>query len=154
MVDGVIKAMGIQGLGRDIGLLCVGGPIGLHIITRSAKSFASRRGLVTAHHVDARCMGLQTAAAERRVLVVTISGVRIPGNMMTKNLGTEALTSECLLMSAMLQWRPGAWGSGRGGCGRQPMPLHRRQLCAPKRACFGSRSRCHAPRAKLLNCTT
>ena len=43
MVDSVVKAMGIQAMGEEIGIKGLNGPIVLHTDSSSAKSFASRR---------------------------------------------------------------------------------------------------------------
>jgi hypothetical protein len=123
MVDGVVKAIGIQSLSGEIGLEHLSGPIRLHTDSSSAKSFASRRGLGRARHIDTRCLWLQMAVADSKVLVSKIAGTRNPANLLTKYIGAEAISREAAMMGIVLQWRPGALGSGRGGCGRQPRPV-------------------------------
>ena len=106
MVDGVIKAMGIQSLGKEVGLSHLSGPIRLHTDSSSAKSFASRRGLGRARHVETRRLWLQEAVADRRVLVSKVSGIRNPANLLTKYLNAEAIIRETGFMGVKLHWRP------------------------------------------------
>ena len=106
MVDGVIKAMGIQSLGKEVGLSHLSGPIRLHTDSSSAKSFASRRGLGRARHVETRRLWRQEAVADRRVLVNRVSGIRNPANLLTKYLHAEAIIRETGFMGVKLHWRP------------------------------------------------
>ncbi len=73
-VDGVIKAIGIQTMCEEIGIQGVNGLISLHTDSSSSKSFASRRGLGRARRIQTRCLWLQTAVADRRVLGVGQEG--------------------------------------------------------------------------------
>ena len=66
MVDGVIKAMGVQALGGEVGMTHIKGPIQLHTDSSAAKSFACRRGLGRARHIETRCLWLQEAVAGKR----------------------------------------------------------------------------------------
>ena len=123
MVDGVTKAFGVQSLGAEVGLEHVNGPIRLHTDSSAAKSFASRRGVGRVRHMDTRCLWLQAAVADRRVLVSKVSGLRNPANLLTKYLGAEALHRECRMMGVLLEWQPGAKGLGpRGGVGDSRRP--------------------------------
>ena len=115
MVEGVVKAMGMQSLAVEIGLLHVSGPIRLYTDSSSAKSFASRRGLGRARHIDTRCLWLLAAVAEKKVFVNKVDGAHNPANMFTKYLSRESINREAQMMCVVIMWRPRARGSGRGG---------------------------------------
>ena len=105
MVDGVMKAIGVQTFGAEIGLVHLNGPIRLHTDSSAAKSFASRRGLGRMRHMDTKCLWLQAVVCERKVLLHKVAGVRNPANLLTKYLNAETLDRECGMMGVFLRWR-------------------------------------------------
>ena len=108
MVEGVLKAKGVQTFGKEIGIRHLDSPIVLHTDSSAAKSFACRRGLGRMRHIDTKCLWLQAAVLDRQVLVRKVAGTRNPANALTKYLGADALSRECGMMSVLLQWRPRA----------------------------------------------
>ncbi len=108
MVEGVVKAKGVQTFGSEIGIEHLDSPIRLHTDSSAAKSFACRRGLGRMRHIDTKCLWLQAAVNDRQVLVSKIAGVRNPANVLTKYLGADSLNRECSMMGVSLQWRPRA----------------------------------------------
>ena len=108
MVDNVMKAMGVRAMAEEIGIHGVSGPIVLHTDSSSAKSFASRRGLGKARHIQTRCLWLQQAVAERQVLVRKVAGTENPADLLTKFLSSEPACRLARLMGVKLQWRPSA----------------------------------------------
>ena len=108
MVEGVVRALGVQSVGAEIGLEQVRGPIRLRTDSSAARSFASRRGVGKMRHMDTRCLWLQAAVADRKVLVSKVAGVANPANLLTKYLGAGALHRECQMMGVQLAWRPAA----------------------------------------------
>ncbi len=66
MVDNTLKAMGIKSMAEETGILGMSGPVVLHADSSSAKSFASRRGLGKARHIQTRCLWLQQAVVTGR----------------------------------------------------------------------------------------
>ena len=108
MVDRVIKAMGIQAMCEEIGMQGMSGPIVLHTDSSAAKSFASRRGLGRARHIQTRCLWLQKAVADRRVLVRKVAGTANPADILTKFLLVEPAERMAKSMGLQLRWRPGA----------------------------------------------
>jgi hypothetical protein len=104
MVDGTTKALGFQTSCREIGIrMC--GPITLHTDSSAAKSFASRRGLGKARHVQTRSLWLQQAVAERRVLVRKVAGTVNPADLLTKYLAYEPAVRMAELLGIELVWR-------------------------------------------------
>ena len=108
MVDNTMKAMGIKTMAEEIGIFGMSGPVVLHTDSSSAKSFASRRGLGKARHVQTRCLWLQQAVADRQVLVRKVAGTRNPADILTKYLSRELAYQMAELMSVQLVWRPRA----------------------------------------------
>ena len=108
MVEGVLKAKGVQALGKEIGVKYLDSPIVLHTDSSAAKSFACRRGFGRMRHIDTKCLWLQAAVLDRQVLVRKIAGSLNPANVFTKYLGAEALSRECGPMGVRLTWRPRA----------------------------------------------
>ena len=108
MVDGVIKAMGIQAMCEESGMQGMSGQIVLHTDSSAAKSFASRRGLGRARHIQTRCLWLQKAVADRRVLVRKVAGTANPADILTKFLPVEPAERMAKSMGLQLRWRPGA----------------------------------------------
>ena len=117
MVDNVVKALGVQTMCEEIGLKGVSGLITLHTDSSSAKSFASRRGLGKARHIQTRCLWLQQAVADRRVLVKKVAGTANPAELLTKYLATEPAGRMAKAMGLELRWRPCAKRArAEGGC--------------------------------------
>ena len=117
MVDGVVRTMGMQAMCKEIGVKGTSGPIILHADSSSAKSFACRRGLGKARHIQTRCLWLQKAVADRRMSVRKVAGTANPADLLTKLLGVEPAGRMARSMSLQLVWRPGA-GKARAeeGC--------------------------------------
>jgi hypothetical protein len=108
MVDGVIKAMGVQTMCDEVGVMGMKGPIVLHTDSSAAKSFASRRGLGRARHVHTRCLWLQKAVADRLVLVRKVAGTANPADLLTKFLTADAIERTARLAGIRLFWRSDA----------------------------------------------
>ena len=89
MIDGVIRAIAIQAMCEEIGIQGVSGPISLRTDSSSAKSFASRRGLGKARHIQTRILWLQQAVVERRVIVKKVAGAGNPADLLTIYLAAE-----------------------------------------------------------------
>ncbi len=116
MVDGTTKALGFQTSCREVGIR-MSGPITLHTDSSAAKSFASRRGLGKARHVQTRSLWLQQAVAERRVLVRKVAGTANPADLLTKYLAYEPAVRTAKLLGIELVWRVGSWRSqAEEGC--------------------------------------
>jgi hypothetical protein len=115
MVDGVLRAIGAQAMCSEIGVAGVGGPIELGTDSSAAKSFACRRGVGKARHVQARLLWLQQAVAERKVLVRKVQGSENPADFLTKYLGPDPVKGIAAQLNLRFGWRPIAEGSGRGG---------------------------------------
>jgi hypothetical protein len=99
----------------EIGVAGVGGPIELGTDSSAAKSFACRRGVGKARHVQARLLWLQQAVAERKVLVRKVQGSENPADFLTKYLGPDPVKGIAAQLNLRFGWRPIAEGSGRGG---------------------------------------
>ena len=108
MVDNTLKAMGIKTMAEEIGIFGMSGPVVLHTDSSSAKSFASRRGLGKARHVQTRSLWLQQAVADRQVLVRKVARARNPADILTKHLSRELAQRMAEIMSVHLVWRPRA----------------------------------------------
>jgi hypothetical protein len=118
MVDGVIRAIGLQTMCGEIGMLGMSGPITLHTDSSAAKSFASRRGLGKARHIQTRSLWLQQAVADRRVRVRKVAGTVNPADILTKYLAFEPAARMAELLGVRLEWRPGARRArAEEGCG-------------------------------------
>ena len=115
MVDGVVRAFGAQAMCIEVGIAGAEGPVELGTDSSAAKSFASRRGLGKARHVQTRLLWLQQAVADRRVLVRKVRGSENPADLLTKYLGQEAVSRIAGRLNIELLWRPLASRSGRGG---------------------------------------
>jgi hypothetical protein len=89
----------------------------LHTDSSTAKSFASRRGLGKARHVQTRSLWLQQAVAERRVLVRKVAGTVNPADLLTKYLAYEPAARMAELLGIELAWRPGFRGAEAEGGG-------------------------------------
>ena len=116
MVDGVIKAMGVQTMCEEVGVNGMSGPIVLHTDSSSAKSFASRRGLGRARHVQTRCLWLQKAVSDSLVLVRKVAGTANPADILTKFLAADSVERTARLMGIVLVWRAGARRARAEGC--------------------------------------
>ena len=106
MVDGVVRAFGAQAMCLEIGLVGAEGPLELGTDSSAAKSFASRRGLGKARHVQTRLLWLQQAVAERRVIVRKVKGSENPADILTKFLGQEPVQRIAMQLGIELVWRP------------------------------------------------
>ncbi len=109
MVDGVMRAIGMQAMCEEIGLKGVSGPISLRTDSSSAKSFASRRGLGKARRIQIRCLWLQQGVADRRVLANKVAGTAHPADLLTKYFAVEPAGRVAMAMGLELRWRPCAW---------------------------------------------
>ena len=98
----------IKSMAEVIGILGMSGPVVLHTDSSSAKSFASRRGLGKARHIQTRCLWLQQAVADRQVMVRKVAGARNPADILTKYLSRELAYQMAELMRVQLVWRPRA----------------------------------------------
>ena len=105
MLNGVVKATGLQAMAAELGVKGLGGPIGLYTDSTAAKSFASRRGLGRVRHVETRRLWLQREVAEGRVRVHKVLGTENPADVLTKYLSQEAAARAMGRMGVALGWR-------------------------------------------------
>ena len=105
MGDNTMKSLGIKSMAEEIGILGMSGPVVLHTDSSSAKSFASRRGLGKARHIQTRCLWLQQAVADRQVLVRKAVGTRNPADILTKYFSRQLAYQMAELMGVQLVWR-------------------------------------------------
>ena len=93
MVEGAIKAKGVQTVAREIGLLLSSNvPISLFTDSSAARSFVSRRGLGRMRHVATRELWLQEEVLSRRMVVNKVHGEVNPADLLTKYLGHQAIS--------------------------------------------------------------
>ena len=102
MVEGAIKAKGVQTVAREIGLLLNSNvPISLFTVSSAAKSFVSRRGLGRTRHVATRELWLQEEVLSRRLVVNKVhgrGGVN-PADLWTKYLSHQTISKHLKALS-------------------------------------------------------
>ena len=88
MVEGVLRARGLQSIGREIGMDGAERSVGLELLTDSsaAKSFVSTRGAGKMRHIEVRWFWLQEEVRAGRVCVTKVKGEWNPADLMTKYL--------------------------------------------------------------------
>ena len=100
MVEGVLRARGIQNVGREIGMDGTEESVGLEVLdgsetgvglevlvdSSSAKSFVSRRGVGKMWHMEVRWLWLQEEVRSGRVEVTKVKGEWNPADLLTKYL--------------------------------------------------------------------
>ena len=91
LVEGVLRARGLQNIGKEIGMDSVGEGVVLEvgIDSSAAKSFVSRRGVGKMRHMDTKWLWLQEEVRCGRVVVVKVEGAKNPADLMTKYLSTD-----------------------------------------------------------------
>ena len=88
MVEGVLRARGLQNIGREIRMDCCDTCVVLevHVDSSAAKSFASKRGSGKMRHMEVRWLWLQEEVRKGRVKVEKVWGKWNPADLMTKYL--------------------------------------------------------------------
>ena len=100
MVEGTIKAKGVQTVAREIGLLLNSNvPISLFTDSSAARSFVSRRGLDRMRHVATRELRLQEDVLSRRLVVNKVHGDVNPADLLTKDLSHETISKHLKALS-------------------------------------------------------
>ena len=102
MVDGTMRAKGLQAMGIEVGMRNLDAPIELRIDSSAAKSFAARRGFGRMRHIDVRMLWLQEEVLGKRVVLVKVPGDKNPADMMTKYLSKQAIDERMNLVNIML----------------------------------------------------
>ena len=93
MVEGVLRARGIQNVGKEIGMEGSEGSVGLELLVDSsaAKSFVSKRGAGKMRHIEVRWFWLQEEVRAGRVVVTKVKGEWNPADLMTKYLNIKEI---------------------------------------------------------------
>jgi hypothetical protein len=95
MVEGVLRARGLQTIGLEIGMKGLDEKIMLETDSSAAKSFAARRGLGKMRHMETRYLWLQGEVLKKKVVVSKVKGDENPADLMTKYLSEKDI-SKCL----------------------------------------------------------
>ena len=86
MVEGVLRAVGMKNVGREIDLDGVDLEMTLATDSSAAKGFVSRRGGGRMRHMEVRWLWLQEEVRKGRVKMEKIAGKINPGDVITKYL--------------------------------------------------------------------
>ena len=99
MVDGVIKAMGVQTMCEEVGVNGIKGPLVLHTDSSAAKGIASRRGLGKVRHIELCELWLQNQVARGKIVVHKISGADNFSDSLTKSSTSERIMQSMKMTS-------------------------------------------------------
>ena len=99
MVEGVLRAVGLKNVGREIGLDVVDSEMLLATDSSAAKGFVSRRGGGRMRHMEVRWLWLQEEVRKGRVVMQKINGKINPGDVMTKYLGWKEIEGKLFEMN-------------------------------------------------------
>ena len=116
MVEGVLRARGLQNIGREIGMDGVEESVRLEVMVDSsaAKSFVSRRGLGRMRHMEVRWLWLQEEVKQGRVVVLKVKGEWNPADLMTKYLTTKEIHDRLGWMGMEMEEVSARRGDGGG----------------------------------------
>jgi hypothetical protein len=95
MVEGALRAKGLQTIGAEIGMIGLDKEITLWTDSSAAKSFAARRGLGKMRHMEVRYLWLQSEVLKQAVKVCKVKGEDNPADLMTKYLAERDI-AKCL----------------------------------------------------------
>ena len=87
MVEGVLRAVGMRNVGRELGLDGVEKEIILETDSSAAKGFVSRRGGGRMRHMEVKWLWLQDQVRKGAVRVAKIKGTENAADLRTKYLG-------------------------------------------------------------------
>ena len=106
LVEGVLRARGLQNIGKEIGMDSVGEGVVVEvgIDSSAAKSFASRRGVGKMRHMQVRWLWLQEEVRRGRVKVYKIKGTENPADLLTKYLSVKEVEERLRGMSLEVEW--------------------------------------------------
>ena len=104
MVEGVLRAKGLQTIGAEIGMPELDKEITLETDSSAAKSFAARRGLGKMRHMEAPYLWLQGEVLNKSVKVLKVKGEENPADLLTKYLAEREILKclERLSISCMI----------------------------------------------------
>ena len=108
MVEGTLRAKGIQTMGREIGMSGLQEAIILETDSSAAKSFAARRGLGKMRHMEARHLWLQGEVLKKNIKVLKVKGEENPADLMTKYLSEKDVAKHLRKMNIEIMHRDSA----------------------------------------------
>ena len=116
MVEGVLRARGLQNIGREIGMDGTDESVALEVWVDSsaAKSFVSRRGAGRMRHIEVRWLWLQEEVRMGRVVVSKVKGEWNPADLMTKYLTTKEIHDRLGWMGMEMEEVSARRGDGGG----------------------------------------
>ena len=107
LVEGVLRARGLQNIGKEIGMDGTGESVKLKvkIDSSAAKAFVSKRGSGKMRHMEVKWLWLQEEVRKGRVEVGKVRGDSNPADLMTKYLNVREIAERLSNMSIRLEER-------------------------------------------------
>ena len=107
LVEGVLRARGLQNIGKEIGMDGTRESVKLKvkIDSSAAKAFVSKRGSGKMRHMEVKWLWLQEEVRKGRVEVGKVRGDENPADLMTKYLSTKEVEERLGRMQISLEVR-------------------------------------------------
>ena len=107
LVEGVLRARGLQNIGKEIGMDGTEESVKLKVMIDSsaAKAFVSKRGSGKMRHIEVKWLWLQEEVRKGRVEVGKVRGDLNPADLMTKYLNVKEIEQRLASMSIGLEVR-------------------------------------------------
>ena len=107
LVEGVLRARGLQNIGKEIGMDGTGESVKLKvkIDSSAAKALVSKRGSGKMRHMEVKWLWLQEEVRKGRVEVGKVRGDSNPADLMTKYLNVREIAERLSNMSIRLEER-------------------------------------------------
>ena len=118
MVEGVIRAKGLQNIGRELGMMGMDEEVELRVDDKegrneamdvfvdssAAKGFASKRGVGKVRHMEVKWLWLQEEVRRGRVKVSKVLGTQNPADVLTKFMRKADISDRLGRMNLEARW--------------------------------------------------